>query len=248
MVEQALLSGDPADRVIVALDVADGAAALALVDRLSAVRFWKVGLELFVASGPGLLAALKDRGKRIFLDLKFHDIPNTMAGACRSAARHGVDLLTVHGTAGSVALAAAQTAAQDSAQVAQLPPPQLLAITVLTSIDGETLAQELQVTPDLGTYAQDLAQMAQGAGLAGVVCSPWEAGTLRAALGLDFLLVCPGVRPGGSPVGDQRRVMAPGAAIAAGASYVVIGRPITQAPDPAQVFQNICTEIAATLA
>lgn len=234
-----------AERIIVALDVPDGETALALVAAVPEVRFWKVGLELFLAAGPPLLADLKAQGKRIFLDLKFHDIPNTMASACRVAGGYGVDLLTVHAAAGSAALAAAQAAAQAGAAAAHLPPPQVIAVTVLTSIPPATLASELQVPTPLPTYAHHLAQMAQGVGLAGVVCSPWEAAPLRSALGAEFLLVCPGVRPQGSAHGDQGRVMTPRAAISAGASYLVIGRPITQAADPAQAFQNICIEIAS---
>ena len=235
----------PSEQIIVPLDVADDAAAIALVDRLPQVSFWKVGLELFVASGPNLLQQLKARGKRIFLDLKFHDIPNTMAGACRSAARYGVDLVTVHAPAGRTALEAAQTAALEGADKAGVKPPKLIAVTLLTSINSRALAFDLKVPVELPEYALQMALLTQESGLAGVVCSPHEAAQLRQACGDSFLLVCPGVRPEGWSRGDQQRVMPPKAAIAAGADYLVVGRPITAADDPSAAFQRICQSVSA---
>jgi orotidine-5'-phosphate decarboxylase len=220
----------PADRIIVPLDVPTLAAALALVDRLPAVNFWKVGLELFVSQGPAILAELKRRQKRIFLDLKLHDIPNTVAGAAAAAAQYGVDLLTVHATNGSIGLSQAQAAATAAAQAAGLNPPQIIAVTVLTSISAATLADELKVTIDLPDYAQHL-------------CSPHEARALRSACGPDFLLVCPGVRPDWAAQGDQQRVLTPAEALAAGADYLVIGRPITGDSDPQAAFDRICGEL-----
>jgi orotidine-5'-phosphate decarboxylase len=234
---------NPADRIIVPLDVPTLDAALALVDRLPAVNFWKVGLELFVSQGPAILAALKLRQKRIFLDLKLHDIPHTVAGAAAAAAQYGVDLLTVHATNGSIGLSQAQAAATAAAQAAGLNPPQIIAVTVLTSISAATLADELKVSIDLPTYAQHLAQLARHSGLAGAVCSPHEARALRAACGPDFLLVCPGVRPDWAAKGDQQRVLTPAAALAAGADYLVIGRPITADADPQAAFERICAEL-----
>ncbi|MDA0268805.1 MAG: orotidine-5'-phosphate decarboxylase [Cyanobacteria bacterium] len=233
----------PQDRIIVPLDVPTEAEALALVEQLPEVTFWKVGLELFVSSGPGILEALKMRQKRIFLDLKLHDIPNTMAGACRAAGRYGVDLLTVHATAGKAALIAAQEAVQAGAAQANLPPPQIIAVTVLTSIQGRSLALELKVPLELTDYALQLALLAQDSGLSGVVCSPQEAQQLRSSCGDELLLVCPGVRPKGSQIGDQSRVMTPIQAIQAGADYLVIGRPITQSPNPMLAYQGICDEL-----
>lgn len=232
------------ERIIVPLDIPSGEAAIALVEALPQVTFWKVGLELFVSAGPSILTALKDRGKRIFLDLKFHDIPNTMAGACRAAGRYGVDLLTVHAPAGKTALMAAQAAAVEGAIAVQVPPPQIIAVTLLTSIQSRALAFELKVPLELPDYALQMALLAQDAGLAGVVCSPQEAETLRVTCGSDFLLVCPGVRPAWAAKGDQSRVLTPRQAMDAGASYLVIGRPITQAEDPAIAFQRICDELA----
>jgi orotidine-5'-phosphate decarboxylase len=235
---------NPADRIIVPLDVPTVEAAVEWIDRLPEVQFWKVGLELFVASGPSLLQTLKQRDKKIFLDLKFHDISNTVAGACASAARYGVDLLTVHATNGSVGLQRAQESAVAAATQAGVKPPNIIAVTLLTSISPEMLRDELQVPIDLPSYTRSMAMLAQASGLAGAVCSPQEAQALRQACGEDFLLVCPGVRPAGSDRGDQQRVMTPQEAIAAGASYLVIGRPITAAADPNAMFDRIVAEIS----
>ena len=235
------------ERIIVPLDVPTVAEAIALVEQLPEVSFWKVGLELFVSTGPAILSALKDRQKRVFLDLKLHDIPNTMAGACRAAARYGVDLLTLHATAGQVALQAAHAAAQEGADQAGCLPPKLIAITVLTSLSPRALAFELKVPLELPEYALQMALLAQTSGLAGAVCSPQEVEQLRqtSVLDDDFLLVCPGVRPEWAEAGDQRRSLTPAAALKAGADYLVIGRPITTAADPAVAFQRICQELAA---
>lgn len=232
-----------AERIIVPLDVSTEREAIALLDTLPNVTFWKVGLELFVSMGPSILEQLKQRQKRIFLDLKFHDIPNTMAGACRTAGRYGVDLITLHAPAGKVALQASQTAALEGAAEAGCLPPKLIAVTLLTSINPRALAFELKVSLELTDYALQMALLAQDSGLSGVVCSPQEAESLRRVCGDDFLLVCPGVRPAGSAKGDQQRAMTPIQAINAGASYLVIGRPITQAEDPAATFQQICDDI-----
>lgn len=231
------------DRIIVPLDVPDEAEAIALLDQLPDVSFWKVGLELFVSTGPTLLTELQQRGKRIFLDLKFHDIPNTMAGACRAAGRYGVNLLTVHATAGKAALTAAVAAAAEGAAAAGCNPPAVIAVTVLTSIDSQALAFELKVPLELPDYALQMALLAQTSGLSGIVCSPQEAGQIRDVCGHDFLRVCPGVRPAWAEAGDQRRSLTPAAAFQAGASYLVIGRPITAAPDPAAAFARICDEL-----
>lgn len=231
-----------ADRIIVPLDVSTQEQAIALLDKLPEVTFWKVGLELFVSTGPALLDELKTRQKRIFLDLKFHDIPNTVAGACRAAARYGVDLLTVHATAGKDALKAAQAAAEAGATESGHPVPHLLAITVLTSLSARSLAFDLKIPLELPEYALQMALLAQGSGIPGAVCSPQEADQLRQVCGEDFLLVCPGVRPNWAETGDQRRVMTPSEAFKAGANYLVIGRPITAAEDPATAFQRICEE------
>lgn len=236
-----------AERVIVPLDVSSEREAIALVEQLPQVTFWKVGLELFVSSGPSILTALKARQKRIFLDLKFHDIPNTVAGACRAAARHGVDLVTLHATNGKEALQAAQTAAEAGAAEIGNDPPKLLAITLLTSLTARSLAFDLKVPLELPEYVLHMALLAQENGLAGAVCSPQEAASLRQSCGNDFLLICPGVRPTWAEAKDQRRIVTPAAALQAGADYLVIGRPITAAADPVAAFERICEELTTVV-
>jgi orotidine-5'-phosphate decarboxylase len=225
-------------RLIVALDYPDAQAALDLVDRLEgATRWFKVGLELYVAEGNALVAELQRRGYSVFLDLKFHDIPNTVASAVRSAARLGVQMLTVHTAGGPAMLAAAAEAAGGTG-------PILLGVTVLTSMDDAQLA----ATGILGSSAaqvETLARMAYANGVQGFVCSPVEVANLRSQLGSKPVLVIPGIRPEGAATGDQRRVATPGAAIAAGASYLVVGRPITRAADPGAAARSILTEIQA---
>ncbi len=229
------------DRVIVPLDVPTQAEAIALVDCLPEVSFWKVGLELFVGSGPSILSELKTRQKRIFLDLKLHDIPNTVVGACRSAARYHVDLLTIHATCGRKALKDAQAVLEETAGDQA---PKLIAITLLTSLNSRDLAFDLKIPVELPEYALQMALLAKESGLPGAVCSPHEAAQLRSVCGSEFLLVCPGVRPSWSEAGDQQRTMTPEEAIKAGADYLVIGRPITASADPAGAFRRICEEIA----
>lgn len=234
-----------ADHIIVPLDVPDEAAAIALLDRLPQVTFWKVGLELFVSAGPHILQVLKKRQKKIFLDLKFHDIPNTMAGACRSAARYGVDLMTVHAAAGSTALKAAKAALLEGAEASGQAPPQLLGITLLTSLTSRSLAFELNVPVELPEYVLKMALLAKESELSGIVCSPQEAGQIRDVCGTDFLRVCPGVRPTWAAHADQRRLLTPQDAVKGGANYLVIGRPITASDDPTASFQRICEELEA---
>lgn len=227
------------DRIIVPLDVSDLAAAIALVELLPDVSFWKVGLELFVSSGGEIIQLLKERHKRIFLDLKFHDIPNTVAGACRSAARFGVDLLTIHATAGRPALTAAMVAVAEGAAAAGIVPPRVIAITLLTSLNARELAYDLHIPLELPEYALKQALLAQECGLDGAVCSPHEVADLRQSCGNDFVLVCPGVRPTWAERGDQQRTLTPSQAIAAGADYLVIGRPITADSDPQAAWHRI---------
>lgn len=235
-------------RIIVPLDVPSASAALALVEALPQVSFWKVGLELFVSAGPTLLEALKARQKRVFLDLKFHDIPNTMAGACAAAGSYGVDLLTVHTAAGKEALVAAQAAAIAGAEAAGVAPPTVLGVTLLTSIAPNVLAEELKIPLESTSYVLQMARLAQDSGLRGAVCSPQEASQLRRFLPADFALVCPGVRPTWASSQDQRRTLTPLQALQAGATYLVVGRPITADPDPVAAFGRICEECSAAIA
>ncbi len=228
------------DRVIVALDVPTGESAIALLDLLPEVKFWKVGLELFVAAGADILKELKHRDKKIFLDLKFHDIPNTVAGACKSAARYEVDLLTLHIGGGREALTAARNAIAGLTE-----PPKLLGITALTSISNQQLNLDLKIPLEINDYVVQMALMGKEAGLDGAVCSPLEVESLRAICGDNFLLVCPGVRPSWSAQEDQSRVMTPKQAFGAGADYLVIGRPITTAVEPKQAWLKIGEELAS---
>lgn len=227
------------DKIIVPLDVSDFQSAIALVKLLPEVSFWKVGLELFVATGADILHFLKDENKRIFLDLKFHDIPNTVKSATQSALKHQVDFLTIHATAGREALTAAKEVVKNSGEERL----KLLAISVLTSINSRQLAFDLQIPLELSEYALNNAMMAQECGIDGAVCSPHEVQKIKEICGKDFLLICPGVRPVWALVGDQQRIMTPKQALQQGANYLVIGRPITQAENPSQSWVKIVEEI-----
>lgn len=227
-------------RIIVALDFPDAAQALNFTDHLDPkLCRVKVGFELFVASGPSLVTALRERGFDVFLDLKFHDIPNTVASACRAAANLGVWMLNVHASGGRDMLLAARDAVSASAR-----PPLLIAVTVLTSMD-ETDLKRVGVSRSAADQVLELARLTHDCGLDGVVCSAKEAATLRAAIGPRFTLVTPGIRPTGAEVGDQKRVLTPYEAIEQGASYLVIGRPITQAADPLAALNAISSSLAA---
>jgi orotidine-5'-phosphate decarboxylase len=232
-------------RVIVALDFADPARALALADRLDpAACAVKVGKELFVAGGPEPVRRLVAQGFRVFLDLKFHDIPNTVAQACTAAARLGVWMLNVHAAGGRAMLAAAREALAQRATGQGAPRPLLIAVTVLTSLADADL-RETGVEATAAQQAARLARLAAACGLDGVVCSAAEAPALRAAHGASFRLVTPGIRPAGSARDDQARIVTPVAAIANGADYLVIGRPITQAPDPLAALAAINESLGA---
>jgi orotidine-5'-phosphate decarboxylase len=229
--------GDP--RVIVALDFADMMSAFALASKLDpAACAVKIGKELFTSAETGLVRELVRRGFRVFLDLKFHDIPNTVAQACAAATRLGVWMIDVHATGGSAMLKAARNAVAQTAIETNRPRPLLIAITVLTSLT----ASDLAATGVMGTPEEQvlrLARLAQANGLDGVVCSAQEAASLRAACGPDFTLVTPGIRPAGTASHDQARTATPERAVAAGADYLVIGRAITQAADPRQALDAI---------
>ncbi|GIX21262.1 MAG: orotidine 5'-phosphate decarboxylase [Gammaproteobacteria bacterium] len=217
----------PAPRIILALDHDEPVAALDLAARLDPrLCRLKVGKTLFTRGGPALVQRLVERGYEVFLDLKFHDIPNTVAGACRAAAALGVWMINVHALGGPAMLAAAREA------LAGLPrPPLLIAVTVLTSLDEAALAA-LGLPGRPADWVQRLAALAREAGLDGVVCSAHEAAALRARFGPGFRLVTPGIRPAGVDRGDQRRVMTPAEALRAGADDLVVGRAVTAAPDP----------------
>jgi orotidine-5'-phosphate decarboxylase len=220
--------------IIVALDFAGEAQALALAERLDPARCrLKVGKELFTRLGPAFVERLQRLGFEIFLDLKFHDIPNTVAAACAAAADLGVWMVNVHVSGGRAMMEAARERLSRYER-----PPLLIGVTVLTSLDGADLAA-IGCPGEPRARVLALATLAHEAGLDGIVCSPLEAAPVRAALGPDFRLVTPGVRPAGVASGDQKRVMTPAEALAAGADYLVIGRPITQASDPLSVIDEI---------
>ncbi|MFA6929721.1 MAG: orotidine-5'-phosphate decarboxylase [Lentisphaeria bacterium] len=225
--------------LITALDVDSAAAAYEIVDRIgSAVNWYKVGKQLFTRVGPELIRGLKERGKKVFLDLKYHDIPNTVAQAVRSASAIGVDLVNVHASGGPTMLKASAQAAAETGIC-------LIAVTVLTSMDQQELAAiGLKISP--AEQVVRLALLTQQAGLAGVVCSAQEIELIQQACGKDFLTIVPGIRPAGAAAGDQKRIMTPAQAAAAGASYIVVGRPILAAADPAAAAQAIQNELASS--
>lgn len=226
--------------VIVALDFASGKEALACAEQLdpSACRV-KVGKELFTREGPNIVTRLMDRGFEVFLDLKFHDIPNTVAQACRAAAAMGVWMLNIHAVGGEAMLQAARAAVGEEKKR-----PLLIGVTLLTSLtEADLKALGWPVAPEAAVLR--LAQLARRAQLDGVVCSAHEAAALRKALGRDFLLVTPGIRPQSSAEDDQKRVATPAVAITNGADYLVIGRPITRAADPGAALEAILDEVEA---
>lgn len=229
-------------RLIVALDVPDARSAMRLVAELEGTCSWfKVGLELFIAAGPAVLEPIVARGHKVFLDLKLHDIPNTVAGAVRSAAGLGVRMLTVHAGGGPAMLAAAKAALAGIAH-----PPELLAVTVLTSMDtGQLQATGVDRLPS--QQVELLAKLGIGVGIRGFVCSPQEVAAVRSITGPEGVLVIPGIRPAGAAIGDQKRVAGPAEALRLGASYLVVGRPITQAPNPAEAATAILEEMAEAL-
>jgi orotidine-5'-phosphate decarboxylase len=230
----------PGPRVIVALDCPDAESALQLVMRLDSAQCrLKIGKELFTAAGPDFVRRLVDLGFDVFLDLKFHDIPSTVAKACAAAARLGVWMMNVHALGGERMLTAAREALSGLTR-----PPLLVAVTILTSMD-ETDLKSIGLGGTPGDHVIRLATLAHDCGLDGVVCSSRETRELRTRLGRSFRLVTPGIRPSGSQMDDQRRVMTPADAVRNGSTYLVIGRPITQADDPLGILLTINKELAA---
>jgi orotidine-5'-phosphate decarboxylase len=232
------------NRILVALDVPTASAAIALADTLrGTVGGYKIGSQLFTAAGPDIVRRLVDRGDRVFLDLKFHDIPNTVAGAIRSAAALGVWMVNVHASGGPAMLAAAKTAA-DEAAASGATRPIVIAVTVLTSLDQAALhAVGVGATP--ADHVVTLARLTHEAGLDGVVASPQEVEAVRRACAEPFVIVTPGIRGGSAQIGpdDQQRTATPAGAIGAGSSYLVVGRPITAAADPRRAAELISEEI-----
>jgi orotidine-5'-phosphate decarboxylase len=233
------------DRLIVAIDVDEVSKAEALIARLTGcARSVKIGKQLFVAGGPEFVKRLVAGKFAVFLDLKFHDIPATVAGATREAVKLGVAFIDLHASGGRAMMRAAREAAEDQAARQSAPRPRLLGVTVLTSLAGEALS-ETGVSGGVEKQVTRLAGLALEAGLDGVVCSPREISEIRKTCGEDFLVVTPGIRSGDEPADDQRRTLSARKAIEAGADYLVVGRPITSAADPASAFEKLAAEIEA---
>jgi orotidine-5'-phosphate decarboxylase len=225
--------------LIVALDVPTPERALALAEQLAgSVGTFKIGKELFTAAGPDIVRRLRAAGAAVFLDLKFHDIPNTVAAAVRAAVGLDVQMLTIHASGGAAMMRAAETAAQEEAGRRGVPPPLVLGVTVLTSLDDAALA-EIGIGATAAEQVVRLARLAATAGLRGLVCSPLELAVLRNTLPATLQLVTPGIRPAGADAGDQKRTLTPAEAVAAGANWLVIGRPIIAAPDPVAAARAI---------
>ena len=229
--------------IYVSIDTTEIAVAQSLAQRLShTVGGIKLGLEFFVAQGPAGIRHVAQGGLPLFLDLKLHDIPNTVAGAMRGVVDLTPDIVTIHASGGADMIRAAVDSAYMEAEKLNVKPPRIIAVTVLTSLDQASLTR-MGVTRPVVTQVVELAQMAVEAGADGLVCSPQEVAAIRAALGPKPLLVVPGIRPAGSELGDQKRVMSPAQAMAAGSDILVIGRPITQSPDPVAAAEAIALEL-----
>jgi orotidine-5'-phosphate decarboxylase len=229
-------------RIITALDVEGREPALTLVRQLDRALIFKVGLELFTAEGPALLRDIRLLGKEVFLDLKMHDIPNTVGGAVRMGVHHEALMMTIHASGGTEMMARAAEAAREEAEKRGTRRPLLLGVTVLTSLKSEDLGT-IGMVADAADQVRRLAGLARRAGLDGIVCSAQEIEIVRAEVGPEMLIVTPGIRPAGADVQDQKRVMTPAQALAKGSDYLVIGRPITRAASAAAAFEAVVAEL-----
>ncbi len=235
---------DPKKKIIVALDTADMRFAKKIIRLLkNTVKIFKVGKEFFTAHGPKAVSAVKEAGAEVFLDLKYHDIPNTVAQAARAAVRLGVFMFNVHIPGGLQMMQEACVAVADEARKSNVPPPKLIGVTLLTSLSQEEVTKQIGLTKSINDIVLGYAELAQKAGLDGVVASAREITAIRSKLGPDFLIVTPGIRPVWAERGDQERVMTPSEALRLGANYLVIGRPITEAKDPKAAVQRIFQEL-----
>lgn len=241
----ALTTQQAAAKVMVALDKPDAEAALKLASQLEGAGCWmKVGMELFYAAGPAVVRELKTRGFKVFLDLKMHDIPNTVRGGARSITRMGVDLFNVHGAGGVAMMAAAAEGVRDAVEAGDVAAsPIVIAVTQLTSTSLVTLNDEIGIAGTVEDAVVRYAKLAKQAGLHGVVASPLEVSAIKGACGKPFITVTPGIRPRGADIGDQSRITTPYDAVIGGTDYLVIGRPITAAADPAAALNEILKEM-----
>ena len=231
------------EKIILAIDGLDIFQAKVLLERCPNIKWVKVGLELFTRNGPSVIKILKDLNKKIFLDLKFHDIPNTMSAACYEVSKLGVDIISIHASAGSKALTASKNASLEGAKIATVNAPYVVGITVLTSLSSEEFQTDLDRENSIEDNVVRLAKLSFNAGLDGCVCSPWEAKILRSIYKNNFELITPGIRTNIQKKDDQNRIMTPFEAISNGASKLVIGRAITKAKDPNKAFLDICESI-----
>jgi orotidine-5'-phosphate decarboxylase len=229
------------ERVIIALDVENRDQAMALVRELTNARIFKVGLELFTAEGPQLVKDIGKLGKRVFLDLKLHDIPNTVAEAVRIGVRLGAAMMTIHASGGEGMMRKASEAASAESEKTKTARPLLLGVTILTSLKDDDL-QAIGMSPDTSEQVLRLAGLAKKSGMDGVVCSAQEIEVVRRESGKDFVIVTPGIRPAWAAAQDQKRIMTPSLAIKKGSDYLVVGRPVTQAASPQEAFQKIVEE------
>jgi orotidine-5'-phosphate decarboxylase len=232
----------PGRRIIIALDVENKEKGLELVRELAEAGIFKVGLELFTAEGPALLKEIRALGKKIFLDLKLHDIPNTVAEAVRVGVRHGAHMMTIHTSGGPEMMAKAAEVARTESEKRRVEKPLLLGVTILTSLKNEELGS-IGMVPDTSAQVQRLAALAKKAGMDGIVCSAQEIELVRKEVGPDCLIVTPGIRPAWAAAQDQKRIMTPAEAVKKGSDYLVIGRPITQASSPREAFLKIVEEL-----
>ncbi len=235
-------------RLMVALDVGTAEEAKALTEKIGdGVTWYKVGMELFYAEGPKVIEMLKEKQKKVFLDLKFHDIPNTVAGAVRSVSELGVDMCNLHACGGREMMQRAMDANKDAAAKTGKPPAKIIGVTILTSMDQHVFQTELGFSGEIREKVLSWAELVKEAGLDGVVASAHEAEMIKKKCGGDFLIVTPGIRPKSSEVNDQKRVMDPAQALKNGATHLVVGRPIAKAENPAQAAERILKEMEEVL-
>lgn len=237
---------DMARKIIIALDVNNREEARSVLESLPEARIFKVGLELYTAEGPAMLNLVKEYDKEVFLDLKLHDIPNTVAGAVRSAVRQGVSMLTIHTSGGREMMKRAVEVARETAVKENKPLPLILGVTILTSLKDSDL-EEIGFSSDSRNQVLRLARLAVEAGIEGIVCSPLELEPLRTSLGEKIKIITPGIRPAWAETQDQKRIMTPGEAVKKGADFLVIGRPITRAPVPREAFNRVVEELQAAV-